>query len=141
MSPKLKKPKGSPVLKADKPVEPDWDKECVILTLKYIQYKEECFSDWQKKELAKFWDFNKKLHEMTWRQIFDTASKGKDKRGMAYTIVPRNKYKKVDFIKNLSSDIKMFELRVDQEIRVHGFREKQFFHLCILDRKHAICPE
>lgn len=117
----------------------DWNKELVVLSLKHFQHEKQCFSDWAKKELSKFWDFNRRLHQMTWVQVYQTASKGADKRGMAYTIIPRQNYSGVAFIQKLSDDIKMFELRVDGEMRVHGFREKQFFHLCLLDREHAIC--
>lgn len=141
MKSKLKKPQGSKLLKTDKTDEPNWDNKPVILTIKHFQHERECFSDWEKKELSKFWDFSRRLHNMTWRDVYATASKGAGKRGLAYTIVPRNKYSRITFIKDLSSDIKMFELRVDNEMRVHGFREKQFFHLCVLDRTHSICAE
>ena len=45
MSLRMKRQNPSSLLKTDKPVEPDWNKENVILTLKYIQHKRECFSD------------------------------------------------------------------------------------------------
>ena len=78
---------------------------------------------------------------MTWLDVFATASKGAKKRGLAYTVIPRSNYKGVAFIHNLSNDITMFELRVDDVMRVHGFREKQLFHLCVLDRSHSICAD
>lgn len=134
-----KQPKGKPTLISE--AQPtDWNKETAILSLKYFQYEKQCFSDWSKKELSKFWDFNRRLHQMTWTQVYATGSKGAGKRGMAYTVIPRQNYKGVAFISNLSDDIKMFELRIDGEMRIHGFREKQLFHLCLLDREHAICP-
>ncbi len=139
MKRRLRKQQGTISAIADKSYEPNWDKETVILSLKYIQHEKECFSDWNKKEMSKFWDFNRRLHKMTWLDVYATANKGADKRGMAYTVIPRNNYKSVPFIQNLSPDIKMFELRVDNEIRVHGFREKQLFHLCLLDHSHAVC--
>ena len=141
MKPRLKKQSKGKSLKDEKSKDPNWDKELVVLSLKHIQHQKECFSDWDRKQLQKFWDFNKRLHKMTWTDVFATASKGANKRGMAYTVIPRNLYHGIDFIKNLSEDIKMFELRVDAEIRVHGFREKQFFHLCLLDRNHTVCSK
>lgn len=134
MSPRIKRQNPSSLLKTDKSVEPDWNKENVILTLKYIQHKRECFSDWDRNEMSKFWNFNRRLHQMTWQMVYETASKGKDKRGMAYTVIPRSNYSGINFFEELSEDIKIFELRVDDSIRVHGFREKGFFHLCLLDR-------
>lgn len=135
-----KQAKGKPTLKEEaRPI--DWNKAPVILTLVYFQHEKQCFSDWNKREMTKFWGFSRKLHQMSWLQVYETASKGADKRGMAYTVIPREKYIGVDFIKNLSDDINMFELRVDDKMRVHGFREKQFFHLCLLDREHKYCAE
>lgn len=141
MKRKLRKLSSSVSAIADKNKEPNWDNEKVVLSLKHFQHNKECFSDWSKQELSKFWDFNGRLHQMTWRDIFLTASKGKDKRGLAYTIVSRKCYNGVEFIRNMSNDIAMFELRVDSVMRVHGFREKQLFHLCLLDRSHSICPD
>jgi hypothetical protein len=141
MKRKLLKAKSSIGAIADKAQEPNWDKETVVLSLKYFQHDKECFSNWRKQELSKFWDFNRRLHQMTWQDVFATASKGAQKRGVAYTVIPRCKYKGVAFIRDMSNDITMFELRVDGVMRVHGFREKQLFHLCLLDRSHSICSD
>ena len=103
-----------------------------------VQSTYQCFSDWSKTEMSKFWAFNDKLHKMTWNELYKSASKGKDKRGMAYTIMDRNLYKNMPFIKEISKDVTMFELRVDGEIRVHGFRSNSIFYLCLLDREHKI---
>jgi len=44
-----------------------------------------------------------------------------------------------NFKKSLDDQIELFELRVDNEKRVHGFRMKSIFYLCWLDRGHKIC--
>lgn len=75
---------------------------------------------------------------MTWQDVYATASKD-NKRGLAYTVIPREKYGKNEFIASLDKDITMFELRVDNEIRVHGYRMNATFYLCFLDRDHKIC--
>lgn len=110
----------------------------VFISIKNIQYNFQCFSDWQKAEMSKFWKFNINLHKMTWQQVYSTARKD-DKTGLAYTVIPRGKYPKSQFMDNLDKGINMFELRVDGEMRVHGFRLKSVFYLCFLDREHAIC--
>ena len=110
----------------------------VFISIKNIQPNYECFSDWSKSELSKFWKFNKRLHNMTWQQVYATASK-EDKRGLAYTVIPRDKYGDNDFMATLDKEIKMFELRVDDEMRVHGYRMNATFFLCFLDREHKIC--
>ncbi len=110
----------------------------VFISIKNIQPNYQCFSDWTKSELSKFWKFNKRLHSMTWQQVYTTASK-EDKRGLAYTVIPREKYKPNEFVATLDKEIKMFELRIDGEMRVHGYRMNATFYLCFLDREHKIC--
>lgn len=110
----------------------------VFISIKNIQHHYQCFSEWTKGELSKFWKFNKRLHGMTWQQVYATAS-SEDKRGMAYTVIPREKYGANEFVSNLDKEIKMFELRVDGEMRVHGYRLNATFFLCFLDREHKIC--
>lgn len=110
----------------------------VFISIKNIQPNYQCFSEWTKSELSKFWNFNKKLHSMTWQQVYASASK-EDKRGLAYTVIPREKYGANEFMTILDKEIKMFELRVDGEMRVHGYRVNATFYLCFLDREHKIC--
>lgn len=109
----------------------------VFVSIKNLQYKHQCFSEWDKSDMNKFWAFNKKIHEMTWEQVLKTGGKN-NKTGIAYTPLPREKYNKIPFIKGLSKDICMFELRIDNKIRVHGFRINSIFYLCVLDKKHEI---
>ena len=109
----------------------------VFISIKHIQHSYQCFSAWEKTEMSKFWAFSKKLHDMTWQQVYATASKGQGKRGLAYTTIPKNNYNN-EFVNKLSEDIDMFELRVDGAMRVHGYRDKAIFNLCFLDREHKI---
>lgn len=134
---KFRKDKGKSTIKADKPKSSNND--LVFVSIKNVQNKFECFSDWTATEMAKFWKFNQKLHESTWQQVYETASKGADKRGFALTYINRENYSSIPFIQELSEDIKMFELRIDNTIRVHGFRVDSIFYLCVLDRVHRIC--
>lgn len=110
----------------------------VFISIKYIQPNYQCFSEWTKVELSKFWNFNKRIHSMTWQQVYASTSK-KDKRGLAYTVIPRENYGANKFVSTLDEEIKMFELRVDNEMRVHGYRMNATFYLCFLDREHKIC--
>lgn len=110
----------------------------VFISIKNIQHNYQCFSHWSKVEMSKFWNFNKRLHNMTWQQVYATASKN-DKRGLAYTEIPREKYGANEFISNLDKEITLFELRVDGDMRVHGYRMNATFYLCFLDREHKIC--
>lgn len=139
MSNKLKKDKGNSTIKADK-AKGSRNNDLVLMSIKNVQYRFECFSNWTAQEMTKFWKFNQKLHESTWAQVYETSSKGKDKRGFALTYIDRKKYSAIPFIQDLSDEIRIFELRVDDTIRVHGFRVDSIFYLCLLDRTHRICP-
>lgn len=110
----------------------------VFISIKNLQNNFECFCSWNKMEMNKFWNFNKQIHDMTWQDVYATGSKGEGKRGLAYTVIEHSKYENIPFMRSLSKDITIFELRVDNEIRVHGFRENTIFHLCILDKNHKI---
>lgn len=109
----------------------------VFVSIKNIQHQYQCFSSWNKNDMNKFWAFNEKVHNMTWAQIFKTGGKNK-KTGIACTTIPRDRYKNIPFIKSLSKDISMIELRIDNKIRVHGFRINSVFYLCVLDKNHDI---
>lgn len=109
----------------------------VFLSLKYTQNGFQCFSDWTKQEMNEFWNFNSLLHGYTWQDVYSTSRK-KNKTGLAYTEIPIKKYPNSEFKNKLSPDITLFELRVNQKIRVHGFRVNSIFFLCWLDRNHDI---
>jgi hypothetical protein len=115
------------------------DDKQVFISIKELQNSYQCFSKWTEKEMSKFWDFNRRLHQMTWQDVYDSANRGGDKRGLAYTTIPRKNYSLISHIQNLSKDIVMFELRIDAELRVHGYRNLSVFYLCVLDRDHKIC--
>lgn len=101
----------------------------VFLSIKNIQHNYQCFSQWTKAEMSKFWKFNERLHQMNWQQVYATSGKDQ-KTGLAYTVIPREKYGANEFISQLDKEIKLFELRVDGEMRVHGYRMKATFFLC-----------
>ncbi|WP_017732542.1 MAG6450 family protein [Nafulsella turpanensis] len=116
----------------------DGDKANVFLSTRYIQHKYECFSDWSKSEMKLFWEFQELVSSMTWEQVYQTGRK-KQKNGVAYTPIPKKTYPKSKFLNVLSPDITLFELRVSQKSRVHGFRNGPVFYVCWLDKGHKIC--
>lgn len=109
----------------------------VIVSFIHLQHNFECFSDWSKQEMNNFWGFYKALHEYTWQQVYATGRKT-DKNGFGYTPIPIKNYPNPEFKGKLSLDINIFELRVNQKSRVHGFRDKAVFYICWLDRNHQI---
>ncbi|MEB0262552.1 MULTISPECIES: hypothetical protein [unclassified Mucilaginibacter] len=120
-----------------------WKKEGnianIFLSIRFVQKDFECFSEWQKDEMGLFWDFNDRIHQSTWTQVYAQSGKT-DKSGLAITPIKKSQYPHNDFVKKLSQDVDLFELRVSQKIRVHGFRDGAILYLCFLDRNHKICP-
>lgn len=114
------------------------DQAIIIVSLRYVQSDYECFSEWTKDEMKLFWDFQERLSDSTWQNLKDTASKT-DKRGFGLTYIPFTNFPSVAKHGGLSKDINLFELRVSEKARVHGFRFKSFFYLLWLDRNHKIC--
>lgn len=117
----------------------DGNNASVLVSIRFLQHHHECFSDWEKQEMKVFWDFLDKLHNYTWQQIYDGSRKS-DKAGLALTRIPKRNYPDGEFRKSLDEQIELFEFRVDQSKRVHGFRMKSLFYLCWLDKNHRICP-
>lgn len=109
------------------------------VNLKYYDYLHECFSAWSQDELSDFSKFSNKLTKMTWRDIYRSAGSRGNKQGLGYT-VHKNKKKlpKDGNIQGLSEDITLFELKINEKSRVHGFRSKGTFFLVWLDRNHQI---
>lgn len=122
------------------------DNDNPYVALKYFRESFECFSDWEKDELKSFSAFIGTLRQRTWRQVLETSGKT-NKTGLAYTPydVATTKGGAEDHLKEvrsqISPDINFFELRVDQKIRVHGFRSKAAFFLVLLDRQHRVFPQ
>lgn len=113
------------------------DDATIFLSLRFLQKDHECFSNWDKTEMNIFWKFNSEIHEKTWTMVYSTARKT-NKSGLAYTQLPISTYPTSEFKNQLSKDITLFELRLTDKIRVHGFRHKSIFYLCWLDKSHTI---
>lgn len=90
-----------------------------------------CLSDWQGMELRLLIDSFKKVEKLTWQQIFtDTGLKWE-----------RNKNIAIQLPSNLPEDIKLYSFRVNQKMRVYGYRAQEFFYIVWFDKNHIVCPE
>lgn len=120
-------------------VERDTQKEQPHVSLKYFDSGFQCFSDWQTDQLKQFSAFLKKLSGHTWTQIYQTGGSLGHKTGLGYTIHgDKSKLPSYARLNDLSEDITFFELRVDQQMRVHGFRVLDAFYLVWLDHAHQV---
>lgn len=113
-------------------------RERPYVSLKYYWPDYECLSAWDAAKLKAFSGFCRKISQMRWADIYTTGGALGHKTGLGYTV-----HKNVDAlpanpVKSLSQDITWFELRIDGESRVHGFRVKDAFFLVFLDQNHAI---
>jgi hypothetical protein len=115
------------------------EKEHPYIALKHYNSNCECFSDWSKKELKRFSQFNKKLSNTTWENIIAKHSGFKCKP-IAYNTVKSESIKNaiLNVSKKIDEGITFIELRVDGKSRVHGFRGGDVFFLVVLDRKHRL---
>jgi hypothetical protein len=119
----------------------DSNKERPYVSLRYYWPDHECFSHWGGDKLKAFSRFCRKLNQVKWQDIYKSAGHVGDKTGFGYTphknqsVLPNNPE-----MSGFSLDLTWFELRVDQESRVHGFRAQDAFFLVFLDRDHRIYP-
>jgi hypothetical protein len=109
------------------------------VNLRYYWPDHQCFSSWDAAKLKAFSQFCRKLSQVKWQDIYKTSGSPGNKVGFGYT-----PHKNIDVLPanpdmpSFSPDLTWFELRVDQESRVHGFRAKDAFFLVFLDRDHEI---
>lgn len=113
------------------------------VVLKYFQSDWECFSHWQKDELSQFSNFLQTFAGHTWQSVYKTGGKGENKAGLGYTPYQIEDMKSgSEHLRKvrakISEDIKFFELRVSQRMRVHGFQAQAAFFLVLLDREHRV---
>jgi hypothetical protein len=101
------------------------------ISLKYFDGSYECFSEWQRGELKAFTNFIDKLREHNWERVRRTP-------GFGYTEHNRQHLPRKRILTLISPDTTLFELRVTQKARVHGFKVQSVFFLVWLDRNHEI---
>ncbi len=120
-------------------ISADEKDEKPYVNLKYYWPEHQCFSEWENGELRNFSAFCRKLTSMRWADIYRSGGGSGNKTGLGYTphkdpsVLPNHPE-----LAQLSPDITWFELRVDGESRVHGFRSKDAFFLVFLDRLHEV---
>jgi hypothetical protein len=103
------------------------------ISLKYFDGSYECFSVWQQRELRAFTKFIEKLREHNWEDVKKTA-------GFGYAEHNRQHLPRKRILTLISPETTIFELRVTQTARVHGFKIQSVFFLVWLDRNHQIYP-
>jgi hypothetical protein len=101
----------------------------IFVSLRFVNHDYQCFSAWKKQEMKIFWQFQEKISNYTWQQLFAQSGKT-DKTGFAYTEIDRQQYPTSEFKDKLSPDITLFEVRANDKIRLHGFRHGAVFYIC-----------
>lgn len=77
---------------------------------------------------------------MTWQQVLETAGKGENKAGLAYTPYEDDALKGVSRPMRLSPEIKIAGVRASSELRVFGAYHDHVFYILWFDRRHEIVP-
>ena len=102
----------------------------VSISLKYYDSSCECFSKWQQQELKGFSALINKIAQLAVNQL---------KSGTKYCDMHDglSKLKRFQRPDNISPDIPLYELKVTEKARIHGFFIESVFFLLWLDREHA----
>lgn len=108
----------------------------VLVSIFLVQYEFQCFSNFSKPEMKSFWSYIKKVHSVTWQQL--TLQAGNT--GFGFKAMPSDIYPSERFKLTLDPDVTFYEMRINQKMRIHGFRENYIFHVCWLDKDHKIFP-
>lgn len=122
-------------------LQKDGGRERPYVNLRYYRPDHQCLSAWEKAKLQAFSSFCIQITQMRWSDIYATGGKAGSKTGLGYTVhknhdvLPNNKE-----LEEFSPDLTWFELRIDGESRVHGFRVKDAFLLVYLDQGHDVYP-
>ncbi|WP_341837770.1 type II toxin-antitoxin system antitoxin SocA domain-containing protein [Chitinophaga pollutisoli] len=110
----------------------------MFVSITFLQHRFECFSQWGKPEMRRFWRFLDKLVHSNWLELKMNGGKS-GKAGFGKTKIRRDLYPAGGYIYGVDADQAFYELRVDDRRRVHGFYKGNVFHICYLDRNHRIC--
>lgn len=102
----------------------------VSISLKYYDSSCECFSKWKSQELKGFSSLIDKIAQLGVSQL---------KSGTKYCDMHAgpSKLKRFQRPDDISPDIPLYELKVTEKARVHGFFVESIFFLLWLDREHA----
>lgn len=106
----------------------------VLVSIRFLQYDYQCFSEWTKSQMKSYWKFQDKVFKCTWNLL-------KSHDGLKMKEISRKNYPGSTFLNRLSPEISIVELRVSKRMRVHGFRKDSVLYVCWLDKDHQICPE
>lgn len=109
----------------------------VMLSIQLIQHEYECFSSWDKDEMGIFWDFNRRIHNITWQELIRSGGKKGKRKGLGFNPAPKDKMPSQSLFEKYHIDT-MQEMRIDQRKRIFGFRHKNIFYICFLDKNHDI---
>jgi hypothetical protein len=90
-----------------------------------------CLSDWQGQELKLLIDSFKKVEKLTWQEIFVD-------QGLKWE---RNKNIAIPLPNQLPKDTKLCSFRVNQKMRIYGYRAQELFYIVWFDKNHIVCPE
>ena len=85
--------------------------------------------EWQKKELKALISCFKKMEKLTWNKI---------RRDTGFKMTKLNNVSPPSY---LSKEIELYEIRVNQEQRIHGYKFQNIFYIVWFDRDHTVCPE
>jgi hypothetical protein len=113
----------------------------VSVSFRYIAAgAEHCLSKCIEDDVREVMDCLRQLTTLTWMQVLQTAGKGENKAGLAYTPYGDDSLKGVSRPQNLSPEIRIAGIRASQRVRVFGAYRDHVFYLLWFDKDHSIVP-
>jgi len=100
--------------------------------------KDFCLSICEVDEVREYVDCLRQLTTLTWQQVLETAGKGKNKAGLAYTPYSDSALRRVTRPAWLSEDVRIAAVRASQTMRLFGVYIDHTFYVLWFDRDHAI---
>jgi hypothetical protein len=108
----------------------DYDSMNAKIAFESVDDNKCSLSDWHGKELKLLIDCFKKIETSTWRQIQSDT-------GLNFE---RNKNIAIPLPSNFPPDANLCSIRVNQKMRLYGYRVQEFFYIVWFDKNHIVCP-
>ena len=106
-----------------------------VFSFKFSDKNKYTLFDWPKEDLYQFIRFLNKVESRTWNMIQSTAGKS-DKSGLAFTQLKKSQLPVLPA--NISEDVTIFELRINEKMRVFAFRTGDICNFVWFDRTHQV---
>ena len=109
----------------------DYDSMSGKVAFESVVHNKTCsISDWNGREFKLLIDCFQKIEKLSWKQIQSDP-------GLNFE---RNKNIALPLPSNFPPDANLCSIRVNQKMRLYGYRVREFFYIVWFDKNHLVCP-